>query len=97
MVPLMGFIATGNATRTGGAEPNLAATGSVRMKYRGVEYTITQHARPEAWRWRTVVGKPPITRTGEAPTQMQAELHVKKLIDWYEQRRVARDDPTERD
>lgn len=75
------------------SEPNPAATGSISMEYRGVKYTITQEARPVAWRWRTVVGKPPITRTGEASTQMQAELHVKKVIDWYEQRRVARDDP----
>jgi hypothetical protein len=65
------------------------------MEYRGVKYTITQEARPDAWRWRTVVGKPPVIRTGEASTPMQAELHVKKLIDWSlsQAERLKNEDP----
>ena len=68
------------------------------MEYRGSQ--IHDHPGDSTARrvaGRTAVGKPPITRKGEASTEMQAELHVKKLIDWYEERRVARDKPTNSD
>lgn len=71
----------GNAKRTGGAEPIGAATGSISMKYRGVEYTITQGTRPDVWKWRLMVGKPEMLRMGEAATQTRAEIQVWKVID----------------
>jgi len=53
------------------------------MEYRGVKYTITQGTQqPYVWRWRTVVGDPAMLRTGEESSQLQAELMVRRLIDW---------------
>ena len=51
------------------------------MKYRGVEYTITQGTQPNVWKWRVMVGKPEMLRMGEATDQMNAELQVRHVID----------------
>ena len=59
----------------------MAATDSVTMQYRGVEYTITQGTQSDVWRWRAVVGKPEMLRMGEATTQMHAELQIRQVID----------------
>jgi hypothetical protein len=73
------------------------------MEYRGVKYTITQGPKPDVWRWRTVVGQPEMLRTGEASSEMKAELYVKKFIDWSLARQEAQrrskpdDDPTDSD
>jgi hypothetical protein len=55
----------------------------ISVEYRGVKYTITQGTQPNGlWRWRTVVGKPEMLRMGEESSRMQAELSVKRVIDW---------------
>ena len=64
-----------------GVEPSVAATGLVNMQYRGVEYTITQRTQPDVWRWRVLVGTPPLLRMGEADSQMHAEVQVRHVID----------------
>lgn len=51
------------------------------MKYRGVEYTITQGIQPNVWRWRVMVGKPEMLRMGEATDLIHAELQVRHVID----------------
>jgi hypothetical protein len=51
------------------------------MKYRGVEYTMTQGSQPNVWKWRVMVGKPEMLRMGEATDQMNAELQVRHVID----------------
>ena len=51
------------------------------MKYRGVEYTISQGNQPDVWKWRVLVGKPEMLRMGEAATQMRAEIQVWRVID----------------
>ena len=51
------------------------------MKYRGVEYTITQGTQPNVWRWRVMVGKPEMLRMGEATDLIHAELQVRHVID----------------
>ena len=51
------------------------------MKYRGVEYTMTQGSQPNVWKWRVMVGKPEMLRMGEATDQMHAELQVRQVID----------------
>lgn len=51
------------------------------MKYRGVEYTITQGTQPNVWRWRVMVGKPEMLRMGEATDLIHAELQVRHIID----------------
>ena len=51
------------------------------MKYRGVEYTMTQGSQPNVWKWRVMVGKPEMLRMGEATDQMHAELQVRHVID----------------
>jgi hypothetical protein len=67
---------------------------SVKMEYRGIEYSIVKGKSPNVWRWRVRVGKPEMLRLGEAATEQQAKADVHALIDrafQLEQARVKRE------
>jgi hypothetical protein len=54
---------------------------SVKMKYRGVQYSVVQGSSPNVWRWSVMVGKPEMLRLGDAETEDQAEIQVRQVID----------------
>jgi hypothetical protein len=54
---------------------------SVKMEYRGIEYSVVQGKSLSVWRWRVRVGKPEMLRLGEAATEQQAKAEVHALID----------------
>jgi hypothetical protein len=53
----------------------------VYMKYRSVDYSIVRGSTPDVWRWSVLVGQPEMLRLGEAATEQQADVQVRKIID----------------
>jgi hypothetical protein len=51
------------------------------MKYRGINYSVDRGALPDVWRWRVMVGEPEMLRLGDAATEDQAEIQVRRVID----------------
>ena len=54
---------------------------SINMKYRGIDYTGDQGSSPDVWRWSVLVGQPEMLRLGDAATEEQADMQVRKVID----------------
>ena len=54
---------------------------SVKMKYRGVAYSVVRGGPPNVWRWSVMVGKPEMLRMGDAETERRAEIEVRGVID----------------
>jgi hypothetical protein len=54
---------------------------SVKMKHRGVSYTVVRGGPPNVWRWSTLVGQPEMLRIGDAETERRAEAQVHEIID----------------
>jgi hypothetical protein len=54
---------------------------SVNMKYRGVDYSVVRGSTPDVWRWSVLVGQPEMLRLGDAATEEQADMQVRKVID----------------
>jgi hypothetical protein len=54
---------------------------SVKMKYRGVAYSVVLGGPPNVWRWSVMVGKPKMLRMGDAETEHRAEIEVRGVID----------------
>jgi hypothetical protein len=51
------------------------------MKYRGADYSVVRGSTPDVWRWSVLVGQPEMLRLGDAATEQQAEMRVRKVID----------------
>ena len=54
---------------------------SVKMKYRGVAYSVVRGGSPGVWRWSVMVGKPEMLRMGDEETEHRAEMRVHMVID----------------
>jgi hypothetical protein len=51
------------------------------MKYRDIDYSVAQGSTPDVWRWSVLVGQPEMLRLGDAATEQQADMQVRKVID----------------
>ena len=49
---------------------------SVKMKYRGVAYSVVRGGPPDVWRWSVMVGQPEMLRMGDEETEHHAEMRV---------------------
>ena len=54
---------------------------SVKMKYRGVAYSVVRGGPPNVWRWSVMVGKPEMLRMGDEETECEADRRVREVID----------------
>jgi hypothetical protein len=54
---------------------------SVKMKYRGVAYSVVRGGPPNVWRWTVMVGKPEMLRMGDEETEGKANRRVHEVID----------------
>ena len=54
---------------------------SVKMKYRGVAYSVVRGGPPNVWRWTVMVGKPEMLRMGDEETEGKANRRVHEIID----------------
>jgi hypothetical protein len=68
------------SARVGGGTA-LTPQRSVKMKYRGVAYSVVRGSPPNVWRWTVMVGKPAMLRMGDEETEREASRRVHEIID----------------